>query len=244
MAMHVSRTKIAINGIALLVLIFSGIYFTTLRPSDSSYESTSSNLDILKENSTVIARTFNTDAPPYFNSTEELDAFLNAVASYQKITTDLSESAVMQRGISSKREYAIAKDQLAIYGQSVKNTAEAVLVYYNILENCGYIRTYTPTELTDRSNNICLQTFAAAEAAPNSGFKSQFLTPYAEYVSSMVKIVGGSTKNKEAELDKQRRNIELLYRDTVIDYGLAPSPAKQIDKLREVVNQEKTSFIR
>ncbi|MDB5177175.1 MAG: hypothetical protein JWN75_843 [Candidatus Saccharibacteria bacterium] len=243
----ISKTKIIVLISAFLVLLVVIGYFFGWRPTDTSYQAALNDITTLKSETSVITQVLSTQNPPYFKDTAALDTYLKSTDSYQQSLTSLKESPVINHQIIAKSMVNADIDKIASYGNSINNTNEAIKAYYAILGTCGVVRFNAFPDLTATQYDDCYKDISAVGKISNSGFKSQFLTPYTDIINSMMDTL--TTANVTDAVKKQKNSksqdaLEKLYRETVIDYKLASSPEKELDNLQTILVSQKSSIIR
>lgn len=242
-----NRKKSIIITAASLVLVIGAIFLVYLfgqRPNDKSYEEAINSATSIASDTELLDRVFDTTYPIYFASTEEQNKFIAAVDSYKKSLDQLEESIATRRGFESAPEYNKIRANLQAYKKSVSETAESIRIYYVIAGNCGFIRFSTPEIIADKEQENCEKVFQDVTSAPQSNFKSQFLVSYADIVERMLKTYRSNIATKEESLTELRREIEPLYAEKSINYGIAPSPLDQIKSFRATLEKEGKAFIR
>lgn len=252
-----SRRRITLLIVCLIVISIPIFYFAVLRPSDSQYAAASSYVKDLKKDSQVIAEQLKrVQFVPGFIDADTSATFSNASADYSNIASSLSSLPVMKRDLVLQSEAPTYIATITTYGKSVANITKSIKLFQDTISECA---TMTDTIATTTISNFddiskkCNASIDLAREAPDQSFKSGFLDAYldnlTELVDSYKNLVNTDMGNKSARnaalgaVSTAKQKIANSTNVT-ITYSLPSVPTDALDKLSGLIHSQQQAFLR
>lgn len=188
--------------------------------------------------------------------TDDLASILEGAANkYTENLDALSKNAVLSRDSSVKTEYEQYKSIIHNYRESIKGLAESLKKYRAILGTCTELTdefsTLTSVASFDAAAKDCKGAIASAKSATNSIFYDQFLREYTllatELVSAYRDVIVTADKGAQTislnDVVQTKQKIIALSQNK-LSFVSMPDPSDALQKLTNVVNSQKSAFIR
>lgn len=243
-----SRAVTIVLSLIFIVGLASLYYIFYWRPTDQDVQLAINHTNTLKEDVDLFSKTFASGRPPVFEPSSYAN-FFKRVNGFQSSFRELEETSIIRQGLSAKQEFENNKDLFVSYGNRILATSKAVKVYYDLSGSCGVMRFSNFSGLTDQQLSDCREGLDEFNKLPASGFKTNFLNDYSKQLRTMVYILYGTgaeltDEQREIKFSNTKDGLEKLFSGEYISYELEPSPYEALGELQELLESQKSAFLR
>lgn len=236
------------------------LYLVALRPQDADYDA-----------AIAQANTMITDADSFKQlssdssfeaatvTSDQLNQATQLASGYNDALKVLADSSAITRDNQVAKVYASVKQQVTDYGHGTADMMATLKALSSIKQDCNVmlanIRSATTVTALNTVSQDCRNAVNKNTSVPLQEFNDQYFVPYRKGVVNVIKALNtyyeagaasdaAAQKQAQKDLDAALATVEALNAKNYAMTNASVGPKDALNKLLDVLNKQKTVFIR
>lgn len=249
---QISVKKITMLLVVLLLISVSAGYYFSWRPADESYDNATTKLDAINN---MVDKTDNLLSGATLPADIDINWYTELKGiqiTLKQSISDLNNNKAITRDMSVSSSYTEFRSEMSEYMKDLNGLSTSLGRYLSISQACAkfvnIIDNISDSATFDTISATCNDAIDSAGSAPDSSFKTQYLTTYAQDSKKLFeayRLVVDSENSKASLNAVTQAKLPIIdNKDTTLDITISKDPSGVISNLLSILKSQRSVMIR